>query len=623
MEDSAMKCIVQKFKTSLPCSDAKCILPSLACNKLAFLSTCGELTVVDIARDNVAGRHVIEGVESFSWLADTGVDEDEVQCPAFCVVDKNLGISVYTLRSGTLETVYAYEAAFIKQLLENRDVVPTSLELLSYRGNIICLNCGNSTVVSLQLRRDEPVTALSVLSLNHIHTSPADPGSPVSCPYWTVKRDVLVAYDSNSQKLFVYSVTSGGLLAWLDLAQHIPKEALVWWELSEDLDYLCLISHSNQLFHLSLRSFVAAFPASLKYMSSALGDETFTELSTLRTAKAETFVTTTLGDPPWRSQMAELLTLNSVTSQTPWYLGCYDEGSKRTTPNGKTAITGFRKKHQPVTDTTVLTSELKIVKEIALDVTLTANIHQVVVSANSVDVKSGGLTEFHLGICNTTQGTVIIHGFSPGEILLLSDAPGHPHLLLTPNTLATVGQLAGQEQLVSSVMLYGGAGTADVLCHLNKWDRCTIPINTLETGLKHRQLDTVTFFLKSKENLFSSNRTKVSSPSSDGADGSATFSWVPSYSHEENFSQVEPALDLLVQCVRESVAEAQSRQFAEQLLSVTLHHLYGLQADALVVVRDCWGSPSPFPEESQEVEVLEGIAGKLMLKIGQLRRFQR
>lgn len=123
--------------------------------------------------------------------------------------------------------------------------------------------------------------------------------------------------------------------------------------------------------------------------------------------------------------------------------------------------------------------------------------------------------------------------------------------------------------------------------------------------------------------MFSSNRTKVSSPSSNGTDGSATFSWVPSYSHEENFSQVEPALDLLVQCVRESVAEAQSRQFAEQLLSVTLHHLYGLQADALVVVRDCWGSLSPSPEECQEVEVLEGILGKLMVKIGQLRRFQR
>lgn len=88
------------------------------------------------------------------------------------------------------------------------DVVPLSLKLLSYRGNVICLNCGNFTVVSLQLKHDEPVTVLSVLSLSHIHTSPADPGSPVSCPPWTVKRDVLVAHDSNSQKLCILELLS-------------------------------------------------------------------------------------------------------------------------------------------------------------------------------------------------------------------------------------------------------------------------------------------------------------------------------------------------------------------------------------------------------------------------------
>ncbi len=50
------------------------------------------------------------------------------------------------------------------------------------------------------------------------------------------------------------------------------------------------------------------------------------------------------------------------------------------------------------------------------------------------------------------------------------------------------------------VMLYESAGVADSLCRLNDWERCSIPVRSLEIGLKHRQLDTVSFFLKSKEN---------------------------------------------------------------------------------------------------------------------------
>ena len=49
-------------------------------------------------------------------------------------------------------------------------------------------------------------------------------------------------------------------------------------------------------------------------------------------------------------------------------------------------------------------------------------------------------------------------------------------------------------------MVYAGGTIADAVCHINKWGRCSLPIHTLEIGLKHRQVDTVAFFLKSKEN---------------------------------------------------------------------------------------------------------------------------
>ena len=40
---------------------------------------------------------------------------------------------------------------------------------------------------------------------------------------------------------------------------------------------------------------------------------------------------------------------------------------------------------------------------------------------------------------------------------------------------------------------------AEEVCRLNRWDRCSLPINTLETALQLRQLDTVSFFLRSRD----------------------------------------------------------------------------------------------------------------------------
>ncbi|TNN00676.1 hypothetical protein fugu_011922 [Takifugu bimaculatus] len=58
-----------------------------------------------------------------------------------------------------------------------------------------------------------------------------------------------------------------------------------------------------------------------------------------------------------------------------------------------------------------------------------------------------------------------------------------------------------QQDLLIRLMLFGSASTVDAVCHLNSWGRCSIPIHSLQAGLKNRQLDTVEFFLKSKENV--------------------------------------------------------------------------------------------------------------------------
>ncbi|XP_057692628.1 spatacsin [Corythoichthys intestinalis] len=107
-----------------------------------------------------------------------------------------------------------------------------------------------------------------------------------------------------------------------------------------------------------------------------------------------------------------------------------------------------------------------------------------------------------------------------------------------------------QQELLSSLMMFGSAATVDALCHLNTWERCSIPIHSLKAGVKNRQLDTVDFYLKSKEDLLK-------------MPGTASFT--------ERVQTLRPALDLLCAAIRESRNDAQSQQFSDQLLNITLN----------------------------------------------------
>ncbi|KAL8197371.1 UNVERIFIED_CONTAM: hypothetical protein K2H54_021762 [Gekko kuhli] len=140
----------------------------------------------------------------------------------------------------------------------------------------------------------------------------------------------------------------------------------------------------------------------------------------------------------------------------------------------------------------------------------------------------------------------------------------HLSLILSEPGLSLVLFGLTQEEFLNRMIIHGSAGTVDSLCRLNGWGRCSIPIHALEAGLENRQLDTVDFFLKNKENLFSlspacSSQDQTSSTTSD--------------SYLKSVEELRPALDLLCLAIRENDLEAQSKHFSEQLLSLTLNFL--------------------------------------------------
>ncbi|NXE26677.1 SPTCS protein, partial [Ardeotis kori] len=133
-------------------------------------------------------------------------------------------------------------------------------------------------------------------------------------------------------------------------------------------------------------------------------------------------------------------------------------------------------------------------------------------------------------------------------------------LLLTEHGLSLVLFGLTQEEFLNRLMIYGSAGVVDSVCHLNGWERCSVPIHALEAGLENHQLDTIDLFLKSRESLFNL------SGSEQAADGA-------SQSYLKNLEELRPALNLLCSAIKENDMEPQSKHFSEQLLNLTLTFL--------------------------------------------------
>ncbi|TSK13422.1 Spatacsin [Bagarius yarrelli] len=159
--------------------------------------------------------------------------------------------------------------------------------------------------------------------------------------------------------------------------------------------------------------------------------------------------------------------------------------------------------------------------------------------------------------------SVIYHHIEVPAVPVCWSEEEHLALILKVSGLSMVLFKVSQEELLNRLMVFGSAGMVDSLCHLNAWGRCSMPIHSLQAGLKNRQLDMVDFFLKSKENILCPP-TSYSLPEQ-----------LPTSTKMQlnNIQDLCPALDLLQSAIRDTYAEAQSRQFCEQLLGMTLNFL--------------------------------------------------
>ncbi|NXQ57464.1 SPTCS protein, partial [Anthoscopus minutus] len=189
---------------------------------------------------------------------------------------------------------------------------------------------------------------------------------------------------------------------------------------------------------------------------------------------------------------------------------------------------------------------------------------KLVTGAKAVFVVLAQDTGLSLALWDFESQDVTRSHFGRSSVYVESSAEVPLCLLLTEHGLCLVLFGLSQEEFLSRLMMFGSAAVVDAVCHLNGWERCSIPIHALEAGLENRQLDTVDLFLKSKESVFSLS-APCPGPEQPG-DGA-------SQSYLRNLEELRPALNLLCSAIQDNDMEPHSKHFSEQLLNLTLTFL--------------------------------------------------
>ncbi|XP_038130173.1 spatacsin isoform X2 [Cyprinodon tularosa] len=190
-----------------------------------------------------------------------------------------------------------------------------------------------------------------------------------------------------------------------------------------------------------------------------------------------------------------------------------------------------------------------------------------------------GNTQTTVALWDMESGSLSYHQSEDVAVPVQHSGERQQRLLLKRSGVFQVMFSMPQQDLLSRLMLFGSAATVDAVCKLNSWGHCSIPFHALQAGLKNRQLDTVDLYLKSKENLLNSSASVCVSEQS--ADSKQSL--------KDSVQELFLALDLLCSTVRDLNSEAQSRQFSEQLLNLTLSFI-NTQIRSVLLLPHCENS---------------------------------
>ncbi|XP_060065527.1 spatacsin-like [Ylistrum balloti] len=512
---------------------------------------------------------------------------------------KNLGVAKFVALSENGEiltgqltdekTLITDVQQVLSDIVKEKDL--HGVQLIAGEGEYVLL-ASPSHLICLQSKETHSFQAVSDIPL------PSSHGNVQQC--LQVLDSVAVVFNTDENTLYFYEILTGNLFCQVDLHRtNLEPDRLIQWRISHDLQTLMLLENTLSLTVVDLEQYTHDNPTCLK-------SSTTPEC----TRETNVCLTCDVGDVVWREKLFTLHSQHSETMSTPWYRPKqYTKLGNHTVSKKRWKVSGFLRKSN--------VQEKKINSFLVGKVFLPPSLQNMSIVDTTVG-KSVVSLVFHsdkenfLCVYDTKSSTVTTESLCAHSQVILSRDPNFPHFITTPTHLMCVvmDQTVGQEDFVTKMMVYAGASVADTLCHINKWGRCSIPIHTLEIGLKQRQLDTVLFFLKSKENFFSSS--KLATPSSPGV---TSPTWSLTTNHHDNLMQLEPALQLLIETVKVHLTDQGSERFSKKLADILLDFLYELLQDGLNlldVVQESYG-------HDEEIKSLNLAIEKLLDLIGEVR----
>ncbi|XP_021345955.1 spatacsin-like isoform X2 [Mizuhopecten yessoensis] len=591
-----LRCYLYKFHKQLDLTKIQQIYAHLRYRCLALHSISRTVKILKISHTKRNDQEApLNNITAFQWVYDRKSSSIKDQGVArFVALSVNGEILAGKLTEETLTTDVKQ---VVSDVVREKGLSPEdcqSVQLISGEGEHVVL-ATPSHLICLQFRDTQSFNAVSTIPL------PPSNGDAQQCLH--ILSGVAAVLNRNKNTLYFYEIETGNLFCQVDLYRtNIEPDRLIRWQVSRDLQTLMFVENTLSVTVVDLEQYAQDNPVCVETITST--DTTGGDTS------HGSCLTCDVGDVVWREKLLTLHGQHSETKSTPWYqvkhnvkVGSYAVTKKRW------KVSGFLGKSK--------VQENKINSFLIGKVFLPPSLQNLSIVDTTLG-KSVVSLVFHsdkenfLCVCDTKTSTVTTERLCSQSRVILSRDPNFPHFITTPTHLMGVvmDQTIGQEDFVSKMMVYAGASVADTLCHINKWGRCSIPIRTLEIGLKQRQLDTVVFFLKSKENFFSSS--KLATPTSPGV---TSPSWSLTSNHHDNLMQLEPALQLLIETVKIHLTDKGSERFSKKLAEILLDFLYELLHDGLNLLdkeKESYG-------QEEEVKCLNMAIEKLLDLIGEVR----
>ncbi|KAJ7998352.1 hypothetical protein DPEC_G00221810 [Dallia pectoralis] len=550
------------------------------CSLLCYMSGSGELTVGDVSESKEPGEKLNGTYTDFIWEEVTSHSGARGGTRLLAVTSER-ELTLYELgaEGSTSTTTLASAAEFttekLMQLVEGKglsvsDVV--SLSILSLVDARCFLLLNSSAVVQLQWLAGADPEVLSSCRLA------LPPGVPLDrCANYQLCRGTLFVL-TTAGVIYVFDSADGSLLASVDLPSYhtaglgedetVPSlEAFSFFHVSADLGTVVVATQANTALAVDLDHYFRMYPEHLlcRLVPSRpplRPQEPWNQDSLLSSTYSHTVLGTSFStDWSWKARLSSLYNKAKAsppssppsspqTPATPWFKDFPHAECRRAA-----AASQISKSCVPPGGVTVQFSVADTAAPVLLSVSDFSAVVTFVCPRNNETV---------VAFWELQSQSVTYHRPTSPSVPVQRTAEEQLSLFLKTTGLYLVLFAVSQEELLNRLMVFGSACTVDSLCHLNEWGRCSIPIHALQAGLKNHQLDTVDFFLKSKKNI-------LGPPT--GFSLSDQSAAVLTQVQLKNIQDLIPALDLLHGAITETHIEAQSRQFSEQLLSITLAFL--------------------------------------------------